>query len=200
MSLKSLLRKIVIRRIENNIRKKAIIGNDVQFATSSVVTNTGNKDYVMIGNHGCCFGIFLALCGGKISVGDHFYIGSGTCIQSKERVDIGNQVIISNNVLIVDNNNHPVSPKERRELSLCKDYMTDERWTWKYADSKRVVIEDNVWIGRNAVIMKGVTVGRGAIVALGAVVTHDVPPYTVVAGNPAKVVKQLERGDQIEED
>ena len=192
MSLKNLLKKIVIRRIESDIRKKAIVGNDVQFATSSSVTNTGNRENVLIGNHGCCFGIFQALCGGKISVGDHFYIGSGTCIQSKERIAIGNQVIISNNVLIVDNNNHPVLPEERRELSLCKDYIKDEKWTWKYAASKPVVIEDNVWIGKNAVIMKGVTIGIGAIVALGAVVTHDVPPYTIVAGNPAKIVKKLE--------
>ena len=51
--------------------------------------------------------------------------------------------------------------------------------------------EDNVWLGRDCRIMKGVTVGKGSIVALGAIVTKDVPPYTVVAGNPAKVVKQL---------
>ena len=192
MLLKYFFRKIVVKRIEKSIRKRAVIGTNVQFATSSLVTNTGGKDQITLGNHGCCFGSFQALCGGKISVGDHFYIGSGTCIQSKEEVKIGDQVIISNNVLIVDNNNHPVSAKARSELSLCKNYMKDEKWTWKYAESKPVVIEDNVWICRNAVIMKGVKVGRGAIIALGAIVTHDVPPYTVVAGNPAKVVKQIE--------
>jgi ABC-type sugar transport system ATPase subunit len=52
-------------------------------------------------------------------------------------------------------------------------------------------VQENVWIGRDSRILKGVTVGKGAIVALSAVVTHDVPPYTVVACNPARVVKQL---------
>ncbi|MBR4243334.1 MAG: hypothetical protein IKR98_05525 [Bacteroidaceae bacterium] len=55
-----------------------------------------------------------------------------------------------------------------------------------------VVIEDNVWIGEMACIMPGVTIGRGAIVGANAVVTHDVPPYTLVAGNPARIIKQID--------
>jgi acetyltransferase-like isoleucine patch superfamily enzyme len=54
-----------------------------------------------------------------------------------------------------------------------------------------VVIEDKVWIGFNVIILKGVRVGEGAVVAAGSVVTKDVPPYCVVAGNPAHVVKEL---------
>lgn len=152
----------------------------------------------MIGNHGCCFGIFQALCNGKIRVGNNIYIGSGTHIQSKEKVIIGDNVIISNDVLICDNNNHPTSPEKRALLSECEDYMTDELWSWKYASSKPIVIEDNVWVGKNAVIMKGVTIGKGSIVGLGAIVTHSVPDYCVVAGNPATVVKKLKQGENHE--
>ena len=79
----------------------------------------------------------------------------------------------------------------RLKMSQCDSFLTDELWSWKYADSLPIVIEDNVWIGRDSRILKGVTVGKGSIVALGAIVTHDVPPYCVVAGNPAKVVKRL---------
>ena len=100
--------------------------------------------------------------------------------------------MISNNVIIVDNNNHPIEPKMRLKMTSCKDYLNDELWSWKYAESKPIVIEDNVWIGRDSRIMKGVTIGKGSIVALGAIVTRDVPPYSVVAGNPAKVVKILD--------
>lgn len=198
--IKKLLKKAVIHRKEIKIRKKAIIGKNIQFAASSGIVNTGVRENVVIGDHGCCFGIFQALCSGKIIVGDNIYIGSGTYIQSKEKITIGNNVIISNNVLICDNNNHPTSPQKRVLLSECENYMTDELWTWKYANSKPVIIEDNVWIGRNAVIMKGVTIGKGSIVGLGAIVTHNVPEYCVVAGNPAKVVKKLQQGEKYEKD
>ncbi len=196
--IKKMLKKVVIRRKEIRIRKNAIVGKNIQFATSSGIVNTGARENVVIGDHGCCFGIFQALCSGKIIVGDNIYIGSDTYIQSKEKVTIGNNVIISNNVLICDNNNHPTSPQKRLSLSECENYMTDELWTWKYADSKPIIIEDNVWIGKNVVIMKGVTIGKGSIVGLGAVVTHNVPEYCVVAGNPAKVVKKLQQGDNYE--
>lgn len=191
--IKNISKKILISQRTKKIKKKAIVGEKIKFSTTSTVLNSGVKSNVIIGNHGCCFGNLQALCGGIITIGDNIYIGSGTHIQSKEKVVIGNNVIISNNVLICDNNNHPTSPSERILLSQCDDYMTDELWTWKYATSKPVVIEDNVWIGRNSVVMKGVTVGKGSIVAYGAVVTHDVPEYCVVAGNPAQVVKRLEK-------
>lgn len=58
--------------------------------------------------------------------------------------------------------------------------------------AKPVIVEDDVLIGANAVILEGVTVGKGAVVAAGAVVTDDVPPYTVVAGVPAKVLKTID--------
>ncbi len=198
--IKGFLKKLIMQKKENEIRKKAIVGKNIQFATSSGVLNTGKRDNIVIGNHGCCFGIFQAMCSGKIIVGNNIYIGSGTYIQSKERVTIGDNVIISNNVLICDNNNHPTDPEERMLLSECENYMTNELWTWNYAHSKPIVIEENVWIGKNAVIMKGVTIGKGSIVGLGSVVTHDVPEYCVAVGNPARVVKKLKRGENYEKD
>jgi len=53
------------------------------------------------------------------------------------------------------------------------------------------VIEDDVWIGFKATILKGVTIGRGSVIAAGSVVTKDVPPYTLVAGNPAQIIRSL---------
>ncbi len=149
------------------------------------------KENIVIGKH-CTFGGQIhALHGGRISIGDHTYVGPGTMIQTKEQITIGNNVIIANNVILLDNNNHPVDPEARLQLSLCEDYLNDELWSWKYAESKPIAIEDNVWIGRDSRILKGVTIGKGSIVALGSIVTKDVPPYTVVAGNPAKIVKHL---------
>ena len=181
--------------------KKACVDSEnlVLFANASC-QNTGAQSNVNIGTH-CTFGcLFQALCGGKINVGNNVYIGPNTVLQSKESITIGNAVIIANNVLIVDNNNHPVDPESRLQMSACDDFLHDELWSWKYAESKPIVIEDNVWVGRDSRIMKGVTIGKGSIVALGAIVTKDVPPYTIVAGNPARVVKNIQSGSSINEE
>lgn len=194
--------KMILRKFRDKRKKKLfcqqVTVNPLDFTLfpGGECQNTGGKEKVSIGRH-CTVGALLqAFYGGEIHIGNNTYIGPGSIIQSKERVCIGDGVIIANNVLIVDNNNHPVDPTMRLQMSACNDYLHDELWGWKYADSSPIVIEDNVWIGRDSRIMKGVTIGKGSIVALGAIVTKDVPPYTIVAGNPAKVVKQLSVGDE----
>ena len=128
---------------------------------------------------------------GSIEIADHFYLGPNSFIGSEKSIRIGSCVIISNDVRIYDNNNHPTSPKAREKMS--REGFSNDNWAWHHAASAPVVIEDNVWIGQYCAILKGVTIGKGSIVATRAVVTKDVPPYTIVAGNPAKVVKRLER-------
>lgn len=190
--MKQLYRKLKTAKAKKIFRKHSCADfHSLVLMLGAGCQNTGEKENVSIGKH-CTIGCLLqALYGGKITIGENTYIGSHTVIQSKESVTIGNGVIISNHVLIVDNNNHPTDPAQRWQMSECEDFLRDELWSWKYAESKPVVIEDNVWIGRDCRILKGVTVGKGSICALAAIVTKDVPPYTVVAGNPAKVVKQL---------
>lgn len=193
------LKKIRDRKYKTAFCKKANVNKSSLTTIGAVLCyNTGPKENVTIGDHCTIGGLFQAFCGGKIFIGKNTYIGPSTVIQSKESVSIGESVIIANNVLIVDNNNHPVDPVMRLKMSACEDFMNDELWSWKYAASKPIVIEENVWIGRDSRILKGVTVGKGSIVALGAVVTKDVPPYTVVAGNPAKVVKRLDPPEMCE--
>ena len=192
---------MLIKRILNNSKKKktkksfqlnSFVNEDLVLLPGASCRNDGSKEDITIGRH-CTIGAsFFALFGGKISVGENTYIGQGTSIQSKEKVTIGNNVIIANNVVILDNNNHPTSAVQRMQMSMCDDYIHDELWSWKYADSAPITIEENTWIGRDVRILKGVTVGKGSIVALGAIVTKDVPPYSIVAGNPARVVKKLE--------
>ena len=62
---------------------------------------------------------------------------------------------------------------------------------WSEINTKEIIIKNNAWIGMRSIILKGVTIGEGAIVAAGSVVTKDVPPYTLVAGNPAVIKKKL---------
>lgn len=99
------------------------------------------------------------------------FINSDTKIRCFQSIIIGNGVKISHNVTIMDGDGHTIE---------CEGYISQ----------KPVVIENHVWIGTKATILKGVTIGEGAIVAAGAVVTKDVPPHSLVAGNPARVIRQ----------
>ena len=114
---------------------------------------------------------------GLISVGENTEL-NGTTIVSAASVTIGNGVLFGPGVVIMDTDGHVL---DRR--------LPDEPAAHKRAP---VVIEDHAWIGLDAMIMKGVTIGHHAVVAARAIVTKDVPPHGIAAGNPAKVVKVLE--------
>lgn len=135
-------------------------------------------------NFHCGRGVFLWARDG-IEIGNDFYIGKFSIIETNCK--IGHGVIIANNVGIVgryDHNYSKIGVPVR--LSPC---IRDDNYDWKGVD-QWTVIGDDVWIGFGAIIMSGVTISRGAIIAAGSVVTKDVSPYSIVAGIPARVVKQ----------
>ena len=148
---------------------------------------------VLIGKHvscyaGCSFSIGEK---GQCTIGD-FTLLNGALIMAEEKIDIGSHCLISWNVGIADSDFHPLEPAQRLiNAQALAPYFADRppRPELKAAPIK---IADNVWIGMNAVILKGVTIGENSVVAAGAVVTRSVSPNTVVAGNPAVVVKQFE--------
>jgi acetyltransferase-like isoleucine patch superfamily enzyme len=127
---------------------------------------------------------------GKIKIGEWCFLGPGSRVWSQSSVTIGNHVLISHMVDVHDTNSHPIDWRERRLDSQAilsgKGYRQPTETV-----SKPVVIEDDVWIGFKAVVLKGVHVGRGAIIAAGSVVTANVPAWTIVGGNPAKVIREL---------
>jgi acetyltransferase-like isoleucine patch superfamily enzyme len=127
--------------------------------------------------------------GGEILIGEHCFIGENTKIWSAKRIIIGNRVLIAHNVNIHDSNDHPVDANLRHQH--FKDILFKGHVNAIDLDEKEINIEDDVWIGFNATILKGLNIGRGAIVGACSVVTKDVPPYSIVVGNPAKVVKYL---------
>lgn len=131
---------------------------------------------------------------GRISIGDHTTIRANSKLSSVSTITIGECVIISNNVRIYDHNSHPTNPETRR--NMCMGGFYGDAWSPIKAENRPVVIEDNVWIGEYSLILKGVHIGKGSIVAANSVVTKDVPAYTIVAGNPAMVMKHLEGNDR----
>lgn len=149
---------------------------------------------IHIGDYCIIIGKLESQSNGKITIGDYTAIHEHSIVGSVERVDIGSYVMISNHVHIYDNNNHPVDPDERRNICLQGHYSDASKW--KHAVSAPIVIEDDVWIGEYVTILKGVTVGKGSVIASHSVVTKDVPPYTIAAGNPARIVKEINHGEK----
>jgi len=112
---------------------------------------------------------------GKIEIGDYVMISPGTRISACHEIIIGNAVMMANGVYITDSDWHGIYDRVERPK-----------------EPHPVHLKDNVWLGDHATVLKGVTIGENSIVAAGSVVTRDVPANVVVAGNPAKVVKQLD--------
>ncbi|BEU86855.1 acyltransferase [Selenomonas sp. TAMA-11512] len=177
-------------KIYGRLQKEyCLVGDSSRFYSSSVVHNlSGEKENICLGRNCHVRGELLVFpYDGKISIGDDCYIGEGTRIWSEKSIRIGNHVLLAHNVDIHDCNDHPVDAEERHrhfQTIVTKGFSQDFD-----LKGRGVTIEDDVWVGFGACIMKGVTIGRGAIVAAHAVVTKDVPPYAVVGGNPAQKIK-----------
>lgn len=125
----------------------------------------------------CIFNI--ATPNSKIIIGNNVGI-SGSTICATTSVTIGNNVLIGSGCLISDTDSHPIDWEDR---------LYDRNEKTRRAP---ITIKDNAFIGARSIILKGVTIGEGAVVGAGSVVSKDVPPYTVVCGNPARVVKTLQ--------
>jgi acetyltransferase-like isoleucine patch superfamily enzyme len=181
-------------RIEAARKEKhcAVVDSTVVIHPGAEISNLlGNPEAIAVGAHSHVRGQLLTFWNsGQIRIGQWCYVGADTRIWSQASVTIGDYVLIAHLVDVHDTNSHPVNWRERRldtEMILSGEgYRTPTQTV-----STPVVIEDDVWIGFKASILKGVRIGRGAIVAAGSVVTRDIPAWSIVAGNPAKVVRSL---------
>jgi len=147
---------------------------------------------VVIGKHVSCYAgcSFAVGENGRCTVGD-FTLLNGALIMVEERIDIGSYCLVSWNVGIADSDFHPLEPAQRFIDAQALAPFFKDRPPRPKLKTARVKIGDNVWIGMGAVILKGVSIGDNSVVAAGAIVTKSIPPNTIVAGNPAEVVKQF---------
>jgi acetyltransferase-like isoleucine patch superfamily enzyme len=126
---------------------------------------------------------------GRVSVGE-FALVHGARIICDSEVEIGDHTLISWNVVLMDSYRIPFDPGERRD-ALQGAARDGDRQVAAGAPARRIRIGANVWIGFDACILPGVTVGEGSIIGARSVVVNDVPPRTVVGGNPARVLRCL---------
>lgn len=144
---------------------------------------------IIIEDHAVLRGVLRTEVGGRIRIAPHVYIGDDCILSSASLIDIGRFSMLAHGVHIFDNDSHPLDWEDRYEQSIA--YRSGNAPSAPKVNSAPVTIGEHVWIGFNAFISKGVTIGDRCIVAACSVVTKDVPPDTVVAGNPARIVKKL---------
>ncbi len=166
-----------------------IIGNGQVFNrfTCIMLEDGSDSHDISIGDHAMLSGLLISQNHGKIQLGTYAYMRENSVIGSVKSVTIGDYTSIADYVVIMDNNNHSINPEDR--LIKSSSPKGSEFRKWKYSDAEPIVIGRNVWVGSFARICKGVNIGDNSIVASNAVVTKDVPPNSIVAGNPAKIVK-----------
>lgn len=167
----------------------------------SVRNPLDGKKYIEIGENCLLNGTFIfEISEGIITIGDRTFIGGGTFICIDE-IKIGSDVMFSWGCTIADNNSHSHVWSERENDVMSWKKGVDENKIGAYKDwtnvkKGKVVIKDKAWIGFNSIILKGVTVGEGAIIGAGSVVTKDVPDWTIVAGNPAKIIRKIPENER----
>lgn len=134
---------------------------------------------------------------GEVVIGDRTYIGGSTII-SRSRIEFGNDIYVAWNCTFYDHDSHSLDYRDRikdrenekNDLLSGKPnslYSKD----WSVVASKPIRICDHAWIGMNVIVLKGVTIGEGAVIGAGSVVTKDVPAWTISAGNPARVIREI---------
>lgn len=143
------------------------------------------------GNYG--HGIFTTGVNGEIHIG-RFVVLQCTRIVSNLSVSIGDHCMFSWGSVITDSWPHGIISLKERRLMLEDTAQSRNRHP-EFPHPLPVIIQDNVWAGFESVIFPGVTIGRGAIIGSKSIVTEDVPPYAVVVGNPARIIKFLEPND-----
>lgn len=187
--MKSLILKFLLYLKINKLKKNIDIPSSCILTTKTQISLLfgSRADDIKIGNRVILKGTLVSEYGGKIIMGNYSQLGFGSKILSVNSVIVGDYTAIAGNVVICDNNNHPVNPHDR--LIIRKTLPGSIERSWKYSDNAPIIIGENCWIGENSRICKGVTIGDGSIVAANSVVTKNVPANCIVAGNPAKIVK-----------
>ena len=148
------------------------------------------EDALIVGDHCTMDGVHFAVGEqGRVRIGDYCYFTNAVLLCELELV-IGNYVVIGWNATIADGDFHPLEPALRIADAVACSPLGKGR-PRPHIALKPVVIEDDVWIGPNATILKGVRIGAGAVIEAGTLLTRDVPPRARVMGNPAQIVGEV---------
>lgn len=169
--------KMVIKQAHLRLTKIASVGDGVVVDSMADCANESeDRENLSIGRHSTIVGALHVGMDASIRIGEDFYLGPHARIEATKSVTIGNGVMILDHACLFD--------WETDDPSSC----TESEW-----GGKPLSIGDHVWIGEGAYIPSGISVGKGAVITPHSVVLSDVPPYSVVSGNPAKVISMIKK-------
>lgn len=201
MNLKHVIKSYYIMRELKKKKNYLKYGKNVLFENTFSLRLSNpekGKTYVSIDENTLIGGnIIFETEKGSLTIGARTQISGGATIICRSNDIIGNDVIIAGGTILYDHDSHSIFFEKRKNdvIQVINDSMKYhnplKNKDWSSVKALPIIIKDKVWIGRNVIVLKGVTIGEGAVIGAGSVVTHDVPEYTVVAGNPAKVVKHI---------
>jgi acetyltransferase-like isoleucine patch superfamily enzyme len=176
------------RRLRSVLSGELLVGPDTRWDAGRVEVRGGIGSRVEIGAESLIQGsLVLERAGAVIRIGDRSFVGARTVIGCAEHIEVGNDVLISFDVIVMDHDGHAMNAVHR--ASDVQDWRSGQK-DWTHVRRRPIRICDRSWVGARATLLKGVTIGEAAVVAAGAVVTRDVPPGVVVAGNPARVIER----------
>jgi acetyltransferase-like isoleucine patch superfamily enzyme len=172
-------------------RATCVLAANARLSARARILNAGGSSArIQIGRNSVVEGeLFVFAHGGTITIGEWCYIGPGTRLWSAASLSVGDRVLISHGVNVFDSLTHPLGARLRHHQ--FKEIATRGHPRSIDLSERPVIIEDDAWIGAGAFVLKGVRVGSRSVVGAGALVTRDVPPGVVVAGNPARIIRAL---------
>ncbi len=186
------MRKLIMRILQRRARRVLLRHPGIKIHPTAKVNFRGIRNRagstLQIGEGSIVEGSLVSeRDGATIVIGRNTFIGT-SLLASATEIEVGDDVLISWGCNIVDHNSHAIAWNQRKQD--VRDWYQDKK-DWTNVIIKPVKIGDKVWIGLNAIILKGVQIGEGSVVAAGSVVTKNVPAWTVVAGNPATVIREI---------
>jgi acetyltransferase-like isoleucine patch superfamily enzyme len=186
------MRNLVVQILQQMARRRLVRRSSIKIHPTAKVNYRGirlHPDCSLEIGEGCIIeGSIVSERGGvSISIGRNTYIGSSV-LASATRIEVGDDILISAGCSLLDHNSHAIGWSKRKED--VKDWHQDKK-NWTNVIVEPIKIGNKSWIGLNVIVLKGVEIGEGAVVGAGSVVTKSVPPWTVVAGNPAKAIREI---------
>lgn len=165
------------------------IGSDSSIAGAQLTVRGPVGCSVSIGSHSDVHArIVLERSHASLIIGSRTHIGGGTLLDVACGITIGDDVLVSFDVLIMDHGSHsPYFSQRKDDVVAWQNGKKD----WKNVKVDEVIVGSKCWLGARSTILAGVHIGEGSVVGAGSVVTKDVPPWVVVAGNPARIIRSV---------